>query len=426
MSLAPSYYQAIEKHISDKKEFTLFCTANPFPLFTDIVLRVIFIFLLKSGNISQLLFYSLNIFLTVITIFFTFWIYKGISKKFEGEITNIHFIASLNVKYSVVILAINILLWFLIDAAFFEVAFLSWIFKIVIQMLIFIIYLIYEYTIIDNSITKDVDNIIFYPNEKDSKFCCALELFDKYNGTNVSGAIDGSQFIHESKQVKYDIDKLNSKIEFLKSKIETFTFESTLLGGICFAGFLTIIASDKVQENLIIFQELPNKFSSLISSVLNFNFDNCSSLLNSIFSGYLLYALIALQTIICSFIFALVLFGKNKFTEYYGEIIQKINLFKYLNDSEELDPNKTIDNINIKNIISHQHNDLQIALINVMPFYRIIFVLRYIGILSFYFLLLACTLIFSIKLSFVFLVLLMLEFIIRYLINKFHLGIIKN
>jgi len=426
MKLHPNYYKAIEEHILRGNNFLIFCKANPIPIISDLFIRLAIIILYKANLISfNITLFLQFIILPLFTVVIVYLISKSITIKLTGKIKNYSISADLG-HYSLgFIIVSNIGIWFILDNFLLDFSFSNWILKLIVQFGIFVILAFYQFIIIDKSYSKDIENIVFYPNDKDSKYCCTLELFEHYNESNLIDR-DNTE-LKELDDIEIEIENIGIKLENIKQKFEAFTVESTFLGGICFAGFLTIISSDKVQDNLTYFKEVPKLLVQLLNSFLKFDYDNIVNYFSKILSGYSLYGLIATQTLICAVIFMLVLVGRVKFLDYYDILQTKYYKLKILNakfNSEENDVQCKSDKLNLS--ITQQLFQVQASVYSSVPFFQMISLIRYFGILSFYILILTSSMIFSYKLSLILLSLLLFEFIFRSLINKYYLKLSKK
>lgn len=405
MELAQSYYNKIGKHIADGKQFTVWSKSSAIPLFFDQIIRWIFLIVFKQGFLNNVWFFLIQlIIIPFLTLIVTNLLNKRIKKKFEGNTKNIIIEVLPNKSAGMALVIFNLLSWFVIDNILFDLQISNWFLKFIIQLLTFFLFALYQYFIINQSYSIDISDIHFYPEEANTHYCCDIETFDKYNGTNVSGKYSDKEI--ETQDIdKNDLEivKLDSEIMNMFNRTEAYTLESIFIGALSFSGFLTIASSDKLQENLDAFNNLSINFLSLFNNLLELKLEELFTNFNALSSGWNLFALIAFQCLICSMFFILVLASRIKFSSLIENLKSLLKIAQLYNSKEEelhlLKQQNTSgldDRLGyLKSKIESSLSDTRKIMNKVRPLFMFMSIFRNFGIISFYLILITSGLFFS-------------------------------
>ncbi|MEI8202199.1 MAG: hypothetical protein WCH34_04255 [Bacteroidota bacterium] len=135
---------------------------------------------------------------------------------------------------------------------------------------------------------------------------------------------------------------LEISLKQFSNKVDTYTLESTLLGALSFSGFLTILSLDNsVIENIKI---LLDQFSAFFNSLITFNVLPEASI-----NQHSIISILAIETIICSFFFLLVIVSRIRFHDTFSEAELQMRIAKGLNIKEN------------ENINSHHKKDTEFS-----------------------------------------------------------------
>lgn len=430
MALADSYYEKLEKHIADKKPFLIWSKSSAIPLFFDQIIRWIVLLMFKQGNLDNTWFLLTQIILIpILTIGVTRYLNKRVRNKFKGKIENISFIA-LPSKLAGLGLAVFIILsWFVIDNILFDLHISSWFLKFVIQLVVFVSFALYQFLITNQSYTAEISDIHFYPDGANTNYCCDIERFDDYNGSNVSG-----KFSEKSIETQ-DIDKndleiveLDSEVLNMYNRTETYTLESIFIGALSFSGFLTIISSDNIQNNISYFSDLSKIFTKIFNNLLQLEFDDFVVNFITLTSGWSLFALIAIQCLICSMFFILVLASRIKFSNLIEKLNNLLKIAQLYNSKEEelhLLKQQNITGLDyrltyLKSKVDTSLFDTRKVMDKARPLYSFMLIFRNLGIISFYLILITSGIIFSYKMSLSIITILIFGFLFKLVLGILH------
>ena len=124
--------------------------------------------------------------------------------------------------------------------------------------------------------------------------------------------------------------KLEVSLSQFSNKVDTYTLESALLGALTFSGFLAILALDKSVFNNI--QAFLMQVSDIFYNLVNFNINNLSVIsLNQ----QMIISTLAIESIICSLFFLLVLVSRTRFHDTISAAELHIKMARELNNKEE-------------------------------------------------------------------------------------------
>jgi len=121
-----------------------------------------------------------------------------------------------------------------------------------------------------------------------------------------------------------EIISMSTEISSAVQRVETYTLESALFGGLAFSGFLALLASEKTIVYYIgILKESLNFHPLLIKN------------LSTIFSENGIIGLISIETIICSMLFLSVIIARIRFTDILRNVDRNVEVAKAYNEKEE-------------------------------------------------------------------------------------------
>lgn len=409
MALARSYSEKLEKHIADGKQFIIWSKSNAFPLFFDQIIRWAVLLIFKQGYLNNIWFVIIQVlFIPILIIVILIFLNNRVKKKFEGKIKTISITAMPNKSVGILLTIFIILSWFVISNVLIDLHISNWFLKFIIQVIIFLIFAFYQFFITSLSHTADVSDIHFYPEGTNTYYCCKIETFDKYNGSNVSGKLTEKDIeTQEIDKNDLEIAELDSEVLNMLNRTEAYTLESIFIGALSFSGFLAIASSDKIQENLDAFTNLSTKLSTLLNNVLQFKFNEYLINFNFLTSGWSLFALIAIQCLICSMFFILVLASRIRFSNLIEKLYSLLKIAQLYNSKEEelhlleLQKISGLDHrLNyLKSKVEASLSDTRKILNKARPLYAFMSIFRNLGIISFYLILITSGLFFSTSIS---------------------------
>jgi len=124
--------------------------------------------------------------------------------------------------------------------------------------------------------------------------------------------------------------KLEVSLSQLSNKVDTYTLESALLGALAFSGFLAILALDKsFVSNIDIFL---TQMSLIFNRLIDFNFNNIPFIRLNMQS---IQSALAIESIICSLFFLLVIVSRIRFHDTSSEAELYIKIAREFNNKEE-------------------------------------------------------------------------------------------
>jgi hypothetical protein len=124
--------------------------------------------------------------------------------------------------------------------------------------------------------------------------------------------------------------ELEISLTQFSNKVDTYTLESAVLGALSFSGFLAILSLDNSVVNNI--QILLSQFSAIFNSLIDLNFN---ILPLPILNQQTIISLLAIELIICSFFFLLVIVSRIRFHDTLCEAELYIKTSRELNNKEE-------------------------------------------------------------------------------------------
>ncbi|AEE50131.1 hypothetical protein [Haliscomenobacter hydrossis] len=410
MELSDTYEKTLANYIKENKEFKIWTTSRVLPLIIDQVLRWGILFLYCRNFISLGLFISLQLFaLTFITNLVIKQSNNSVKKKFQGKkIKNLTF-AALPKKSSFYVLMFFIVLsWPASSLILMEFEFSSWFAKLIMMLLVILIVSIYQLGITVFSYSTNADSEIhFYPTDNNDYYCLDLDRFNELNGTSIESTDFKDISTEEIDKNDLDIVKMESKLQNMVNGVETYTLESIFIGTLSFSGFLTIVNSDKIQENINIFYSIDTKLIALYYEVINWHWVEAEKAIKDLTSGWNLFALIGIESLFCSALFIIVLALRIKFSTLIDRLNQSVKILNLFNSKEEeLHLLKLQGVSNLDDRLSYLNKKIQNTLRNskrvfktAYPVFQYMGFSRNLGVICFYIILITSGLYFSNKIS---------------------------
>ncbi|NJC28263.1 hypothetical protein [Neolewinella antarctica] len=219
-----------------------------------------------------------------------------------------------------------------------------------------------------------------------------------------------------------ELAKMGIDVKNMIDKVETYVIESIFIGALTFGGFLTIISSDKIQENIESLKSVVPNLIVLVSDIYSLSLEVILSDIVLLTSGYGLFALVAIEALICSSFFILVLGARIKFASISEKATYLLDLAHVFNSKEEevqLLIYQGVDNLsNRKDYLSNKVDQLLVDVENaktrLIPLFQYIAIFRNLGIYMFYVTLISSGLYFSISTSVFIFTLLAIGFVLKY------------
>jgi hypothetical protein len=214
------------------------------------------------------------------------------------------------------------------------------------------------------------------------------------------------QQIEEGDKNDVAIVKLKGDVKNMGTMADSYLLESVLLGGLAFSGFLTITSEKGLSSDFF-----TNFFTILTSTweeLFNFNLTALVDKVGSLTIGENLFALISIETLLCSIFFILVIAIRLQFTKHLEKIDYLARLANTFNSKEEEVSNILInsdsDSLKIKlehrlkylsNRIDLSLTDAENLLKQTSPIMTYMVIFRNIGVVLFYLILITCGMLFS-------------------------------
>lgn len=417
------YQEVLQKYISEKKHFDAYTKSSIFPILLDQILRWFTFILLSKSLISFTNFTILQILIVPILLgIFCYYRFKYIKRKISLDL-NLRLYSLIPTAIQGILLFTFIILgWVLINDIINKYISLSILMSYFLKILLIIfstIYLIVLSFLFSPSMK--IRDIYFYPEYTKSYYCLQLDTLRNVNNNEVQKR-QNAEVIDKN---DIEITNLESEIVSITNRSETFILESIFIGALTFSGFLTLISSDKIQENIGVFKTILDDISNIITSVYSLDlayFDTITKNSNYI---YKIFAIIAVLTLICSLFFLTVLATRIRLSELIDNVKHLLNLAKLYNAKEEelyLLELQKIENIkkrqdHLKLKIDKTLDDANKAINNLRPLLNFMSIFRALGIYTFYIILIISGLYFSTSIIYSLMGIILLAIIIRYIIG---------
>jgi len=206
------------------------------------------------------------------------------------------------------------------------------------------------------------------------------------------------------------IIELSTRLKALTSRLEAYILESALFGALAFSGFLQIMA-----EGLVSFENLENfalHFFTLFQHFTLFEWNEMSEVASMLSSKSDLFALISVETLVCSVLFLAVIASRLRFSDVADRITRSLGMAQALNEKEEYllhkENNTNIERDKLKKInkeIQVQLYEARDGLEEILPVTYYMRYFRNMGILTFLVILISSAFFISSFLSLLFTVL---------------------
>ncbi|MCB0538414.1 MAG: hypothetical protein H6573_20600 [Lewinellaceae bacterium] len=423
--MSDSYNEILRKYILNYGQFVVPVKASWWPICIDFVLRIISLVLFKTGLFSFGQFIQQQVFIIPLVVV-TFGIIRGrnTDKKISARLNISLFYGSPSFKMVIGILIAAIVSYFVMDNVTHDS--FTWGRKTLYSLLFSFGYLVYQFIIIFLfSRTAVVDGEIkFFPPEKKSYYCLQVPTLEKIN--------NGEFFAH-GEEGEEEVDTNDNSLTILETnakniagRIEVFTIESVFIGALAFSAFVGILSSDNVQQEILQLKNLPDLYYELINAFSSFQFDRSQELWGTLSSGVNLFGLLAIEMLVCSIFFILVLANKMRLANSIDKLNHIVNLANRYNSKEE-----EINYLSLQNIeglevrkkylarkLDALITDGQHVYDQITPLYKLVSTLRSTGVYLFYLVLVTSGLFYSGWLSVLVVVVFLVIALIRYLINS--------
>jgi hypothetical protein len=421
------YQEVLEKYIKEDKPFMAFTKSSIISILVDQGLRWVLLLLYKNSIVDYFFFIiGQAAIITTITFVFIYFRNRYIRKKITERL-NLSMLSIIPSKESIMtVIIITVLGWLAIDNVLYGLNLQSWGSKFGIQVLITLIYLIYIFVITFLlSPSQRIHEIIFHPEHSASYYCLPTDKLEEINEKGIKEDRTDDIDVNDIRLTQLETNLIN-----VTGRTETYTVESVFLGALTFSGFLSIISSDKVQENISVLKEIGKEVGDLIFDLYILNFNAASIKVNLIMDGYSLFAIVAVEALICSIIFLLVLASRIRLAEFLDKTKQLLNIAKLYNAKEEelyllkCQGVKDLDErrIHLKTKIDRALLDSESAYRKVLPLFSFMSFLRNLGIYSFYFILITSGLFFSVELSISIIILIVVIGLIKFMLSWLNLN----
>lgn len=129
------------------------------------------------------------------------------------------------------------------------------------------------------------------------------------------------------------IVELSTRLKALTSRLEAYILESALFGALAFSGFLQIMA-----EGLVSFKNLENfalHFFTLFQYFALFEWGEITKAIDMLSSNSDLFALISVETLVCSILFLAVIASRLRFSDVADRVTHSLGMAQVLNEKEE-------------------------------------------------------------------------------------------
>lgn len=426
----------LKKHLESHKEVIVDTRVNVIPIILDHSLRWVALYLLKIKAIGAEL--SFLIQFAIIPIFILWlinFINKKVNNKIKGKIKNIYVTASPS-NFANGILGTILVASLIGIGVFFQVFITAWLPKIILHVFVFALGVVYFSTIfyLSNSF-KIIE--IFINTEEKRKINIDLEIFNELNGKktlNINKLKDSSLQTEEIDKNDIEIIKLESDLGNMIKRTESYVIESVFIGALTFSGFLTIVSSDKVQENIENLKFIPDYIQNLLNQLIVFNWGGMVKSIDQIVNGLVLFSLIAIESLICSTFFVLVLASRTKFSNLIEKLDYLIKIAKLFNSKEE--EFYLLKEQNVKGLehrLQYLKDKTQISIVDaksvfekIRPIYYHMIAFRNLGIYTFYLILITSGFYFSYSTAILIAIALLIGHFTRFVFTQFNSNSIRR
>lgn len=291
-----------------------------FPIFVDLLLRFAVLALWRKSLLPEWLFWVIQI--AVISFVITAWTYNrlekiklryGVTGKFEPQFQAHSVIASF-------VLAFHGAYQIYIDLGGIRTLYIH----VTISIILTLAYLFYLLMIYMGSVTS---------HPKTDALESTIPIYD---------AIDEND---------RQLIRLQTVIAVFERRVESYTIESTLIGGLTFSAFVTIISSDHVSTSGI--GDLLLRTSNILGSISTLRLDLHKSYdaITQPLSGSTILELVACLALLCALLFVAVIVARLRFNSLVGVANYSTLMAAAFNEKEE-----GIDQIMISNLLTEQES----------------------------------------------------------------------
>jgi len=424
--MSQEYQNVLKQHILNHKPFYVHSHSSWFLVIFDLILRIILFILLKLQLISYSEFLQNQIFyISILTIIVAGVRVRFLSTSISNKLNITLFSPKPSFKLILSIIGFVIFLFFILDNVLYDQPNMTWTNKTLTKLVFILFYFLFIlFTILVLSPTKKVSGEIkFYPDNKNTYYCLPIETLD---------SINNGSYLFENEIGELDIDNNDQSLTNLETdakniagKLDVFTIECVFIGALAFSAFISIISSDIIQLDLPNIHSLFSILSESFFSIISFNFELINKNFILISEGIYLFGLLSLIALSSSIFFLLALANRMVLHNNIDKLNHIVNLAIRFNAKEEelnLLVLQSVLNLNdrqlfLKNKLTSLIDDGKKIYTKIIPLYKIVAVLRWIGLHLFYLLLIAGGLFFSYSLSFFIFITLIVSTLIRTMIN---------
>ncbi|MDQ0429206.1 hypothetical protein QOZ98_002034 [Planomicrobium stackebrandtii] len=187
-----------------------------------------------------------------------------------------------------------------------------------------------------------------------------------------------------------DLVRLEGMLNYTNDRINSYILESALFSGLAFAGFITLITSNKILLTDI--SALLNSLKGLLKILINFDLQALENHMAT-FSHNDLFVIILIESLFCTLSFISVIASRLRFSDILEEIDISVKMARSFNDKEEevvllnLERNKKLYHSRISYLNQKIDKEILIAnqkLDSIKPILNAIRITRSFGMLFFF------------------------------------------
>lgn len=392
--------------MAEQKEKRFF-SFNYTPLLTDFILRWLLLGAWRLDYIGDIWFWVLNILVIPILILISIFVYadRHSLKVFEDEVKNTtgSIVTTLFILIGGTYVTFNL----------YENIHTFW--NILISVVTFFVYGLYVFAV----------NIISLKKPSSKK-----EIDYEEDQWDNSDKILVSKDINDSNDV--DIVRLEGILNYTNDRVNSYILESALFSGLAFAGFITLITSDKLHISQI--SALLDSIRGLLDSLIYFNYSTLSMQIR-IFTQDDLFIIILIESLFCTLAFVSVIASRLRFSDILEEVEISVKTARSFNDKEEevallyLESNHEQYHRRITYLNKKIEKEITIAnkkLSNIKPILSTIRIIRGIGMIAFFSMIITSALLINSLLAFILLLSSILVAIIMNVDHSLRIKKVKN
>ncbi|MBX0313310.1 hypothetical protein [Planococcus glaciei] len=190
-------------------------------------------------------------------------------------------------------------------------------FRVFISIFVFILYGMYVLIINEGSLKKPLSQIDRYSNSTD--FSAMAKQLSKQTGNETD--LNDVQLV-----------KLEGMLQYTNDRVNSYILESALFSGLAFAGFITLITSEKLYLTDI--TNLISSLKGLFGFLIVFDFSSFWGQLG-VFTQDDLFIIILIESLFCTLAFISVIASRLRFSDILEEIEISVKMARSFNDKEE-------------------------------------------------------------------------------------------